>query len=159
MQFKKITTGLACVALLGAMNANAELVKGDLEVSGSLSFQQTEFGPFEQESTTLFLSGGKMLTDNFQGVLGLFVTGDDNNTSGQITVGGDYLFSPRSELIPYVGASYALAVGDNDDTDFLQLKGGIKTFISETTSVLLSTECWKRLIQTSIFQSGRWPLA
>lgn len=139
MDFKKITTGLACVAMLGAMNAQAELVKGDTEISGSLSLQETEIevGPFTTESETLFLllSVGQMMTDNFQGILGLSMFGDSDNTSGQLTLGGDYLFSPRSELIPYVGASYALAFGDQDDTDFLQLKGGVKTFISETTSV------------------------
>lgn len=143
MDFKKITTGLACVAMLGAMNAQAELVKGDLEVSGSLSIQEADFGGFTQTSTTISGSVGKMLTDNFQGNVSVYVTGSEfegggfseDSVSGQLALGGDYLFAPRSPIIPYVGASYALSFGDNDDTDFIQLKAGAKTFVSETTSV------------------------
>ncbi|MDI9245955.1 outer membrane beta-barrel protein [Marinobacter sp. CHS3-4] len=132
---RKITIGLASVALLGAMNANAELLKGDTEISGSLSIQETETDFSDSETTFLLFTGGQMLTDNLQGILGISMFESEGFTSGQFTFGADYLFSPRSELIPYVGGSYALSFGDQDDTDFLQLKGGVKTFISETTSV------------------------
>lgn len=131
MRIKSAAIGAAALAMATVMPVQAELLEGDQEIAGSLSIQDSD----SSESTMLLVTYGRMMNANLQANAGIFLLGSEDFTTGQVTFGADYLFSPRAEVIPYAGGSYAMAVGDFDDTDFLQLKAGAKTFISETTSV------------------------
>ena len=131
---------VAAVVLLAAPAAYADVGKGDIEAGASISLISSE-----QESggvTTkndyglVSASGGYFYTDmvEFKLALNLVVTSDV--TAGSINPGADFVFGQGdSPVVPFAGASYGLAVGDLDDTDFLEFHGGVKYFFRERMSV------------------------
>jgi hypothetical protein len=127
--------------LLAAPAAQAGVGQGDIEVGVSVSLVYTEI-EFEDGSTesqdagVISASGGYFFNDmiEFKGALALVVTPDV--TTGSINPGVDFLFSTKdSTVVPFAGASYGLAVGDFDQSDFFEVHGGIKYFFRERASV------------------------
>jgi hypothetical protein len=131
----------ACAALLlAAPAAQADVGQGDIEAGISVSLNSTEVEPETGPSTKtdyglISVSGGYFYSDMIQFRLGLSMIVSDT-TSGSINPGVDFLFSQAdSPMVPFVGASYGLAVGDITDTDFLDVHGGIKYFFKERASI------------------------
>lgn len=151
-------TGMALGAAMLAMagfNAQAGVKAGDVElgVFGSIST------PDEGDDTIVLSgNGGYMYTDSLQGKLALVYAESGGVSFGTINPGVDFLFGgPSATTVPYIGGSYALSVGDIDDTDFLNLHVGIKQFISERTSVQYSLERYEA-VDSDFSDSGRLDL-
>ena len=132
----------ACAALLlAAPAAYAGVSQGDIEagISVSLNKQEIETDGAPTQKTDFGLinvSGGYFYTDMIQFKLALNMIVTSDATTGSINPGADFLFSQGgSDLVPFAGASYGLAVGDLTETDFLELHGGVKYFFRENTSV------------------------
>jgi len=132
---------VSAALLLAAPGAYAGVGQGDIEVGVSVSLVYTEI-EFEDGTTTdqdsgvISASGGYFFNDmiEFKGALTLVVSSDV--TTGSINPGVDFLFPTKgSTVVPFAGGSYGLAVGDFDDTDFLEVHGGIKYFFRERASV------------------------
>jgi hypothetical protein len=127
--------------LLAAPGAQAGVGQGDVEIGASVSLtsQETEvdtgFGTTttKTDSGTVSLSGGYFYTDMVEFKLALNLSVSDI-TTGSINPGVDFLFAGESDLVPFVGASYGLAVGDFTETDFLEFHGGFKYFFRENAS-------------------------
>jgi hypothetical protein len=137
---KRAWTAACAALLLAAPAAQADVGQGDIEAGISVSLNSTEVEPEVGPSTKtdyglISLSGGYFYSDMIQFKLALNMIVSDT-TSGSINPGVDFLFSQAgSPMVPFVGASYGLAVGDVTDTDFLDLHGGIKYFFKERASV------------------------
>lgn len=131
--------------LLAAPGARAGVGQGDIEagVSISLTNQEQElddgFGgttTTKSDFGTVSLSGGYFYTDMIEFKLALNMTVSSDSNFGSINPGADFLFATgNNPMVPFVGASYGLAVGDITDTDFLEVHGGIKYFFRERASV------------------------
>jgi len=136
---------VSAILLLAAPGAYAGVGQGDIEVGASISLtsqeQETDDG-FGGTTTTktdygsVSANGGYFFTDMIEFKLALFMLVSTDITTGSINPGADFLFAPKgTTLVPFAGASYGLAVGDLDDTDFLEFHGGLKYFIRERTSL------------------------
>jgi hypothetical protein len=137
----------ACAALLlAAPAAQAGVGQGDIEAGVSLSLIsqeiETEGAPAQKSDTGLIsFSGGYFYSDQiqFKVALNMIITSDGTGgktTGGSLNPGADYLFvSEGSDLVPFAGASYGLAIGDLDQSDFLEFHGGVKYFFRENTSL------------------------
>jgi hypothetical protein len=137
---KRAWTAACAALLLAAPAAQAGVGQGDIEAGVSISLTSTEIEPetgpsTKSDSGTVNLSGGYFFSDMIQFKLGLNMTVTTDATFGSINPGADFLFSQGdSPMVPYVGASYGLAVGDLTETDFLEFHGGIKYFFRENAS-------------------------
>jgi hypothetical protein len=140
---KRAWTAACAALLLAAPAAQAGVGQGDFEAGVSVSLNSTEVEPDAGPSTktdsgTINLSGGYFYSDMIQFKLALLMTVTTDFTFGSINPGADFLFSQGdSPMVPFVGASYGLAVGDITDTDFLDVHGGIKYFFKERASLEL----------------------
>lgn len=127
--------------LLAAPTAQAGVGQGDIEVGVSVSLAYTEIefeggGTQDQDSGSLSASGGYFFSDmiEFKGALTYVLSGD--TAGGSINPGVDFFFpTTDSKVVPFAGASYGLALGDFDQSDFLEVHGGVKYFFRERTSV------------------------
>ena len=126
--------------LLAAPAASADVGQGDKEVGASISLvnseQESGGTTTKQDYGLVSASGGYFYTDmiEFKVAVTLVVTSD--LTFGTINPGADFVFGQGdSPVVPFAGASYGLAVGDLDDTDFLEFHGGVKYFFRERMSV------------------------
>lgn len=141
---KKAWTAACAALLLAAPAAQAGVGQGDIEAGVSVSLTSTETetdggGPATKTDYGLVsLSGGYFYSDMIQFKLALIMTVTTDSTSGSINPGVDFLFAQGdAPMVPFVGASYGLAVGDITDTDFLDVHGGIKYFFKERASLEL----------------------
>lgn len=132
----------ACAALLlAAPAAYAGVSQGDMEAGVSVSLTSTEIetegAPTQKNDSGLIsVSGGYFYTDMIQFRVALNLNVTEAATSGSLNPGADFLFAQEgSDMVPFVGASYGLAMGDLDDTDFLEFHGGVKYFFRENASV------------------------
>lgn len=132
----------ACSAwLLAAPVAQAGVGQGDIEAGVSISITKQEIeidggGTTKTDFGTINVSGGYFYSDmlEFKGAVNMTVTSDF--TFGTLNPGADFLFTQSgSQMVPFAGASYGLAFGDLDQTDFLEFHGGIKYFFRENASV------------------------
>lgn len=141
---KRAWIAASAALLLAAPMAQAGVGQGDIEagISISLTSSETETDDgFGGTTTTksdfgnVSFSGGYFYTDmiEFKLAVNMIVTTDF--TAGTINPGADFLFATKETLVPFAGASYGLAVGDLDDTDFLEFHGGVKYFFRERMSV------------------------
>jgi hypothetical protein len=128
--------------LLAAPGAQAGVGQGDVEIGASISLTSQEreldtgFGTSttKSDSGNVSLSGGYFYTDMIEFKLALNMSVSTDVTTGSINPGADFLFAGGSDLVPFAGASYGLAVGDITDTDFLEFHGGFKYFFRERAS-------------------------
>lgn len=130
---KNIKVLLAIVAAGFTGFAHAGIEQGDVEIGISLNVSE----PDEGDGTTFIIgSYGYAVTQNLQ-ILGAGFIGEAGGSEfGNIGAGVDYLFgNADSDVVPFVGASYQLSVGDFDSTDFLDVHAGLKQFISERASI------------------------
>lgn len=127
--------------LLAAPGAQAGVGQGDVEIGASISLtsQETEVdgaAPTKSDSGTVSVSGGYFYTDMIEFKLALNMIVATGITAGTINPGADFLFGSKgSNVVPFAGASYGLAVGDLTDTDFLEFHGGFKYFFRERASI------------------------
>jgi hypothetical protein len=141
MTMKRAWIAASAALLLAAPAAYAGVGQGDIEAGISISLNSTEVetdgAPAQKfDSGLVSVSGGYFYTDmiQFKVALNMNVTSDD--TSGSLNPGADFLFTQAgSDMVPFAGASYGLAIGDTTDTDFLEFHGGLKYFFRERTSV------------------------
>lgn len=126
---------------LAAPAAQAGVGQGDIEAGVSISLTSTEVEPESGPSTKtdsglINLSGGYFYSDMIQFKLALNMIVTTDATYGSINPGADFLFvQGDSPMVPFAGASYGLAVGDLDQTDFLDVHGGMKYFFRENASI------------------------
>ena len=138
---KRAWTAACAALLLAAPAAQAGVGQGDIEAGVSVSLNSTEVEPEAGPSTKtdyglVSLSGGYFYSDMIQFKLALNMIVTSDATFGSINPGADFLFSQGdSPMVPFVGASYGLAVGDLTETDYLEAHGGIKYFFKERASV------------------------
>lgn len=130
---KNIKVLLAIVAAGFAGFAHAGIEQGDVEIGISLTVSE----PDEGEGNTFIIgSYGYNVTQNLQ-ILGAGFIGESGGTEfGNIGAGVDYLFgNADSNVVPFVGGSYQLSIGDFDETDFFDIHAGLKQFIGERASI------------------------
>lgn len=138
---KRAWTAACAALLLAAPAAQAGVGQGDIEAGVSVSLNSTEVEvdgapTTKSDSGTISLSGGYFFTDMVQFKVALNMTVTTDITTGTLSPGADFLFAQGdSPMVPFAGASYGLAIGDLDETDFLEFHGGVKYFIRERTSV------------------------
>ena len=132
MKLNILGTGALAFCLSASLPAFAEISEGDAEVAASFSISM----PDEGDDTTTFIgSYGVMMSDTVQAEAGLFYAESAGLSFGQLSLGGEFYPAPRAELMPYLGGGYSLSIGDFDDSDFFNLRAGVKTFVSESTTV------------------------
>jgi len=131
---------VAAAVLLAAPAAYADVGQGDIEVGASISLVNSEMESggvtTKQDFGLVSASGGYFYTDMIEFKLALNMVVTTDVTFGSINPGADFLFGQGdSPVVPFAGASYGLAVGDLDETDFLEFHGGVKYFFRESMSV------------------------
>ena len=131
---KNIKVLLAIVAAGFAGVAHAGIEQGDTEIGVSLNISEPEG---DIDGTTFVIgSYGYAITNNVQLLGAGFIFETGGELFGNVGFGADYLFGDAdSTVVPFVGGSYQLNVGDNDSTDFIDLHAGLKQFISERASI------------------------
>ena len=132
MKLNILGTSALALCLSASLPAFAEITEGDKEIAASFSITSPDEG---DNSVTFVGSYGVMMTDKFQAEGALFYSESSGNSFGQLTLGAEFYPSPRAELMPYLGGGYSASIGDFDDTDFINLRAGVKTFVSENTTV------------------------
>lgn len=130
---KKINVLLALAAAAFSGFAQAGIEKGDVEIGISLTVSEPDEG---DGNTFIIGSYGYHITQNLQ-ILGAGFIGESGGSEfGNIGAGVDYLFGGAdSDVVPFVGGSYQLSVGDFDSTDFIDIHAGLKQFIGERASI------------------------
>jgi len=130
---------VSAALLLAAPGAHAGVGQGDIEAGASISLtnsEQTVAGTTtKSDFGTVNVSGGYFFSDMIEFKLALNMSVSTDITTGTINPGADFVFAGDGTLVPFAGASYGLAVGYLDDTDFLEFHGGIKYFFRENTSL------------------------
>lgn len=137
----RVWIAASAVLLLAAPGAQAGVGQGDVEVGASISLTSQEIevdgaAPTKSDTGTVSVSGGYFYTDMIEFKLALNMIVATDITAGTINPGADFLFGSKdSNVVPFAGASYGLAVGDLTDTDFLEFHGGFKYFFRERASI------------------------
>ena len=128
-----------------ALNATAGVGKGDFEAGGYISISNTSSSVDgvdkpDTEIGIVGLNAGYFFTDIIEAKVSISEVITDAGSFGTFNPGADFVFLGKGTVAPFVGLSYGLAFGDTlgpVDTDFYEVHGGAKFFISERASLEL----------------------
>ena len=129
---KRLLTLTLMIAGLAGYTSHAQLSEGSFELGGSLQLSSPDEG---DETLFVIADTGYFVTDAVQVKLRGFLGTSGGEDFGSIGPGVTYHFTSSDEnLVPFVGASYQVEVGDAGQGDSYELNGGTKAFLSERTS-------------------------
>ncbi len=106
---------------MGALEA------GQIEAGGLFAWFKTD----AVDVGIAAIGGGYMVTDQLEARLNWFAFLGDVS-GGLISPGADWLFTGlHPTMVPYAGGGYAVAYGDADGLDSIDLHVGVKQFLTE----------------------------
>lgn len=129
--------------LLLSAPALAGVGQGDFELGINVSVTKQEITIADTTTKSDFgnigAGFGYFIDDmiELKGAVSMTVT--DAGNFGVFSPGADFVFMGKEKVAPFVGLAYGLAFGDSTgvDSDFIDLHGGVKFFISERASLEL----------------------
>jgi outer membrane protein len=147
-------TCLAAIVSLTSGTSMADSIKGRLGVTGKIGFvvpadNDAEFFLDRTNRTDAgFIGGGGLIygiDDHFAAELDVTRASFDSDTGDfgvtNVSLGGQYRFTPHSRLVPYVGAGLDILVSDYEPNDRIRLdvdttvgvhvKGGVDYFLQK----------------------------
>lgn len=143
---KKIVVAAAMSLIAGGYGSAAYAGVKDGQIEASVFGQFSN--PDEGDGNSFFGAGLGISVGPF--ILKADISGfeSEGNLTGGLGLGGDFLLgTAESTLVPFVGASYEMGIGDDTEAadgsgsepppDFYNVRGGIKTFLSERVALEL----------------------
>ncbi len=124
---------IAFVALCAGTTAFAQVEKGDVNISGSLSYQKFS----DVDGTGIFeAKGGYFFSQHLEGGANIMLLFSDGNTGFGLGPYASYNFlTEDAKLLPYVGANFLLFAIDGTSITSIGVNGGAKYFLTETINV------------------------
>lgn len=113
------------------MSSGSAIEQGAIEVSLQAIWVKAD----AIDAGAVILGGGYMYTDNLEFKANwTHLLGD--TSGGFITPGADWFFTNlKLPVIPYAGGGFSLGYGDVDDFSSLELRVGVKQFLTERTTL------------------------
>lgn len=123
---------LVFASLVTCSFAFSQVEKGDINVSGSLSFTKFKdvdgFGIFEAK-------GGYFFTQNIEAGTTLNIMFGPTTITGIGPYASYNFLTQDAKLLPYAGANLSFLFGDGFSSTALGANGGAKYFLTETVNV------------------------
>lgn len=123
---------IACMTLVVSISAFSQVEKGDINLSGSLSFQKFS----DVDGSGIFdAKGGYYFTQNIEAGANMSVIFSDATLVGFGPYASYNFLTQDAKLLPYAGANLLFITSDNLSVTAFGVNGGAKYFLTEIINI------------------------